>query len=128
MRMTPDNFAVLSHETLLQMKRHMEDQGGCFPPSRARAGNPVDSFMGIPMRSSPIFPYQADCQRCEGTGHGGRTSTYCQLCNGAGESRFVGAVMEGAKTMLITTKLPRKFDPEFPSGLVAQPRPCRIVI
>ena len=43
----------------------------------------------IPIRRSSLFPFDAKCSTCGGTGEG-ETSTYCQECRGAGVKRIIG--------------------------------------
>ena len=81
-------------------------------------------FGGIPVRKSDLFPYEIGCSTCDGTGEG-VDSTYCQKCHGAGAIRVEGMMQQGRQTILLTSPLPKKFAPSFPTGLVPPPSLCR---
>lgn len=89
-----------------------------------RGGSIIGSAFGLPMRESPAFPHQWACQTCDGTGVG-EESTYCPKCNGAGEIRAEGMMTNDRQSVILTSKLPRKFEPSFPVGLVPAPKLSR---
>ena len=88
------------------------------------SGNPpysgLNTFHGVPIQSSNVFPHQHQCGTCRGTGEG-IESTYCDRCGGAGQIRLVGMMQNQGQTILIRDKLPKAFAPYFPAGLVAMP-------
>ena len=78
------------------------------------------SFGGVRIEQSAVFPMQLECAACGGTGEG-EASTYCPKCKGAGENRYEGMMRNGAQTILLTVPLPKAFQPYFPASLVPVP-------
>lgn len=73
--------------------------------------SPFTQFVGLPIEESNLFPTLNACGRCAGSGEGD-DSTYCGNCRGAGTIRTEGMMLHGLGNMtLITTPLPRKFEP-----------------
>ncbi len=125
---SPGRFPTHSGGTLIGgagLTKALMSQGeAILPKSHAAA------FCDIPVHESPLFPYEFNCRACDGTGEG-QDSTYCSRCGGAGAVRVEGMMTATVTTSLfsndavalpsatlITSKLPRKFDPYFPKGLV----------
>lgn len=75
---------------------------------------------GMPVLSSSQFPFVTKCKECGGTGEG-ETTTMCLPCGGAGALKTIGMVDYGHRFDLITRRLPPKFKPRFPAGLVPPP-------
>lgn len=73
------------------------------------ARGPSNILRGIPVYSSPLFPYTSECSKCNGTGDGGEESTYCQRCKGQGAQRIEGTMSQGDQLILLTSALPKKF-------------------
>lgn len=80
---------------------------------------------------SNLFPYDAACTVCGGTGDGGYHATYCGKCGGAGKRRIIGCLSGGASgpfdplplslSLIEGARLRPLFQPSFPSGLVPLP-------
>ncbi len=83
---------------------------------------------------SHLFPYKQSCAVCNGTGEG-LTSTYCPSCHGAGAVEIIGAMLDGRDSfvrpaaamfgMIQGKRLPPRFLPRFPAGIVSLPPMCR---
>lgn len=103
---------VLSH----RRKDDLEYATGPQPWSEPRQA----IYGGVKVVPSASFPMEYDCSHCDGTGEG-ETSTYCKHCHGAGRVRVEGMMKNGKETTFLTGRLPKKFQPSFPSGLVPKP-------
>lgn len=93
--------------------------GALAPRSTARG-----MAFGLPVHTSNAFPYTAKCKACDGTGEG-EASTYCPKCKGAGSIKYEGMMQSAGQTILLTSPLPKLFEPSFPSGLVPMPKLSR---
>lgn len=78
---------------------------------------PSRTFGGVEIHQSGMFPFEASCAACDGTGEGSE-STFCPKCKGAGRNRYGGVMRNGPQTILLTVPLPKAFAPSFPVGLV----------
>lgn len=79
-------------------------------------------FMGLPIGTSNEFPFDTTCPICNGTGEG-KTSTYCQGCDGQGRRRTIGVILGAKAPTIFTTPLPKAFAPRFPNQVhVPAPR------
>jgi hypothetical protein len=108
---------LLSRQAYMAVARSLADNSS--PQSLDRCGS-ASTLFGIRIEICSALPTRFECASCEGTGEG-ESSTYCRGCRGAGEIEAVGTTGES----LITRALTRKFEPAFPSGIVAQPKLCR---
>jgi hypothetical protein len=88
--------------------------------------NPIGHMYGsIPIFVNSMFPYISNCLECSGTGVDKDDDTDCAKCRATGGKRVIGMVQNGSSMTLITEKLPRKFAPRFPKGLVIMPQLCK---
>jgi hypothetical protein len=76
-----------------------------------------NSFLGIPIQSSNVFPFSQSCSSCAGTGQGGDEATYCPNCKGAGEVVIEGVVNNSKQITLVVSHKPPRFQPTFPFAL-----------
>lgn len=127
MKPTPQQDMTLSPQYMERLTRRGRDLYDEYS-TEALHGNPRTAF-GIPVKSNPMFPYDAPCSPCEGSGSGGDEATYCPRCKGAGATRFVGMITNDyirsfttvPEITLLTEALPKKFYPSFPEGLMPIP-------
>ena len=112
---------LLSRQAYMAIARSLADNSSpqSAPQALDRCGS-ASTLFGMRIEICSALPTRFECASCEGTGEG-ETSTYCRGCRGAGEIEAVGTTGDS----LITRALPRKFEPAFPSGIVAQPKLCR---
>lgn len=113
----PISNAYLGYHALDALKHRIGDKAD--KPSGAVFANVAN----VAIHKSSVFPYDIKCSTCRGTGEG-EDSTYCRKCGGAGSIRVEGMMSSGRfgePMMLITSSLPKKFQPSFPTGLVPFP-------
>lgn len=77
----------------------------------------LHTFFGMPVLTSPFFPFISKCDVCEGTGEG-TTSTYCQRCKGQGSTKFVGSVSNGPQQIMLTEPMEKAFEPHWPTDVL----------
>lgn len=115
----------LSHDIYAEFKRKNESNR-MSPIRDLLATN--NQFYGMQVEPSNMFPMITPCAECRGTGEGSE-STYCKKCDGAGQTKIDGMVVQnsfGSKTpmLLIRDSLPKAFQPRFPVP-VAAPAVCK---
>lgn len=92
---------------------------------RYALGEP-QTYMGMRIHASPLFPIAQKCPDCDGSGSGGDQSTYCLTCGGRGGWRVEGMMTGGREQVLIMGAPPAlRFAPSFPSTLRIPPAPMR---
>lgn len=85
------------------------------------------ALLGPRIQVSHLYPFEVSCAECAATGADRTDGAYCRQCRGAGRTKHIGAMMDRGMMTVITAKLPAKFAPRFPLGLVAPRNPVRIV-
>lgn len=120
---------ILSHGAAAEMERraardHAPDHHD------PRAINPR-SYLGVPIHTSAMFPFPANCSGCAGTGDGGHQSTWCIACAGTGQIMVDGMMRDdhANQTMLITRRMPasraKAFAISFPTTITVPAAPMR---
>lgn len=97
-------------------------------PGFAHPSNPsgvVSTFMGIKIEESPHFPWKQHCGDCDGSGDGGRVSTFCRTCIGAGKYQVDGMIRDDRGMTLITSRLPRTIAVAWPRDVLVPLREIR---
>jgi len=84
----------------------------------------IPTAFGVPIHSSAVFPFDAACKVCNGSGEG-IDSTYCAKCTGRGKTRYEGVMQDGRQTILLTGSLPRAFEPSWPADTSVPPPPMK---
>jgi hypothetical protein len=87
----------------------------------------VRSAMGIDLIESAHFPQHLECDACKGSGSGGKHSTWCLKCTGAGAAMIDGAMVDhaGFRMQLLTRPLPKRFAIPFPPEITVPAAPMR---
>lgn len=106
---------ILSYETLRRLEQKL-DRNYSSASTNPLTCSDRQQFMDLPIRSSPAFPFIADCSVCEGTGEG-TTSTYCEKCNGQGRNKYLGMIQQQRKTILVNEPLEKAFLPHWPKDI-----------
>jgi len=117
---------ILSHGAAAEMERRTQ---------RDRAPKPGDilgaaTYFGVPIHTSAMFPFPANCSSCAGTGDGREQSTWCISCAGTGQILVDGMMRDdhANQTMLITRQVPGKakaFAIAFPTTVTVPAAPMR---
>ncbi len=99
-------------------------------PDPVKPNAAMHSFYGVQVHANSMFPYTMPCSFCNGTGEG-VTSSICPKCGGQGALRVEGVLTQeynrDAMT-LITSPLPRKFDPSrWPPSVAVAPKAPRYI-
>ncbi|BBC99127.1 hypothetical protein [Sphingobium sp. YG1] len=120
---------ILSHGAAAEMARRSKPIAGT--PSETYLRNRLfDTHLGVPIHTSAMFPFPANCSSCAGTGDGREQSTWCISCAGTGQILVDGMMRDdhANQTMLITRQVPGKakaFAIAFPTTLTVPAAPMR---
>ncbi len=108
---------TVSPRMYAELRRQAEASALSYNPESPLGPPRIDTWQGVRLQSSSVFPYHQKCSWCGGTGSGGEESTYCPSCVGRGGIMIEGAIRDQRGTSLIESPLPRLFEPSFPSDV-----------
>lgn len=110
------DFIAVSDFTFSELKRQNEANRPTLDQNPLLAEK-VGTFSGITIAPNPIFPYDQICSHCGGTGEGGKDSTYCAKCKGAGKRSITGAIQQRGQLTVLVDYYPAAFAPSWPQDV-----------